>query len=173
MEEGKMTMVMTKLLTTCALGVAMLGTSGCGESDPIMVMQPDLVTVASEAGQFNTLVAAVQAAGLVEALQGDGPFTVFAPRDAAFEALPAGALDELLANPEALRAVLTYHVLPGRVSAADVVAAGGAMPTTLNGATLDITVSGGTVRVNDATVVTADVQARNGVIHVIDRVLLP
>jgi uncharacterized surface protein with fasciclin (FAS1) repeats len=133
----------------------------------------DIVTVATEAGSFTTLLAAVQAAGLVETLQGPGPFTVFAPTDEAFAKLPAGTVEALLANPEALRAVLTYHVVPGRVMAADVVRSNGGTPQTVQGQTLRIRVVDGKVMVNDATVVAADVSASNGVIHVIDTVVLP
>jgi uncharacterized surface protein with fasciclin (FAS1) repeats len=133
----------------------------------------NIVEVAVEAGSFNTLVAAVKAAGLAETLQGAGPFTVFAPTDAAFAKLPAGALDGLLADKAQLAAVLTYHVLAGRVMSSDVVKAGGAQPVTVNGQKLDIVVRGGKVYVNGAQVVTADIQASNGVIHVIDSVVLP
>jgi uncharacterized surface protein with fasciclin (FAS1) repeats len=133
----------------------------------------DIVATAAAAGDFTTLATALEAADLVETLQGEGPFTVFAPTDAAFEALPEGALDELLADPEALAAVLTYHVVEGEVPAADVMTMDGQEVETVNGETLTITIDGETVKVNDATVTQADVQASNGVIHVIDTVLLP
>jgi uncharacterized surface protein with fasciclin (FAS1) repeats len=133
----------------------------------------DIVAVATEAGTFRTLIAAVQAAGLVETLQGAGPFTVFAPTDAAFAKLPAGTVEALLQDPEALRRVLTYHVVPGRVMAADVVRSNGGTPATVQGQSLTIRVVGGKVMVDGATVVTADVGASNGVIHVIDEVMLP
>ena len=133
----------------------------------------NIVQVAIDAGNFKTLATALQAAGLVDALQGPGPFTVFAPTDAAFAKLPAGTLDQLLADKEKLTSILTYHVVSGRVMAADVVNAKGAKPATLNGQTLDITVRGGKVYVNGAQVITADLIASNGVIHVIDRVLIP
>lgn len=142
------------------------------QSTPVQAGQGDIVAVAA-AGSFSTSLAAAEAADLVEVLQGDGPFTVFAPTDAAFAALPEGTVEALLANPEALRAVLTYHVVPGRVTAGQLVNAGGATPTTVNGQSLNIAVSGGVVMVDDATVVTADVMAANGVIHVINSVLLP
>ncbi len=135
--------------------------------------QRDIVEVAVQAGVFNTLVAAARAADLVEVLQGDGPFTVFAPTDEAFAALPAGTVESLLANREALRAILTYHVVAGRVTSSDLVAAGGANPATVNGQKLNIVVGGHGVTVNSASVIQADVMARNGVIHVIDQVLLP
>jgi uncharacterized surface protein with fasciclin (FAS1) repeats len=133
----------------------------------------NIVQVAAEAGSFNTLVAAVKAAGLVETLSGPGPFTVFAPTDAAFAKLPAGTVEALLADKEKLTSILTYHVLSGKVYAADIVKANGATPKTVNGLPLDVVVRGGKVYVNGVHVVTADVQASNGVIHIIDAVLLP
>jgi uncharacterized surface protein with fasciclin (FAS1) repeats len=133
----------------------------------------NIVQVAVEAGSFNTLVAAVKAAGLVETLSGPGPFTVFAPTDAAFAKLPAGTIDALLADKEKLTSILTYHVVSGKVMAADIVKSNGATPKTVNGLPLDIVVRDGKVYVNGINVVTADVQASNGVIHVIDAVLLP
>ncbi len=130
-----------------------------------------IVDVAVGAGDFTTLVAAIEAAGLVDTLSGDGPFTVFAPTDAAFDALPEGTLDELLADPDALADILTYHVVAGEVYAADVVELESA--ETVNGASVDITVDGDSVMVNGANVVQTDIQASNGVIHVIDAVLIP
>jgi uncharacterized surface protein with fasciclin (FAS1) repeats len=135
---------------------------------------PDIVDTAVAAGSFTTLVAAVEAAGLVETLKGEGPFTVFAPTDEAFAALPAGTLDTLLADPQgALSDILLYHVVPGKVMAADVVGMSGQEVETAGGQTLMITVDGDTVMINDATVVTADIETANGVIHVIDTVLVP
>jgi uncharacterized surface protein with fasciclin (FAS1) repeats len=133
--------------------------------------QSDIADTAVAAGQFTTLARALQAAGLVDTLKGPGPYTVFAPTDAAFARVPAASVGALLADKAALTRVLTYHVVPGRLTAAQV----GAMPTvgTVEGGNLAITASGSTVRVNNATVVTPDVQASNGVIHVIDTVLLP
>ena len=133
----------------------------------------NIVQVAVEAGSFNTLVAAVKAAGLVETLSGPGPFTVFAPTDAAFAKLPSGTVTTLLADKEQLTAILTYHVVSGKVMAADIIKSNGATPTTVNGLPLDIVVRGGKVYVNGVNVVTADVQASNGVIHIIDAVLMP
>ena len=133
----------------------------------------DIVGVAVDAGSFTTLVAALKAAGLVETLQGKGPFTVFAPTDAAFAKLPKGTVEALLADKEQLTAILTYHVIPGKVTAADVIKMGRGNPATVNGQTLAINVMNGKVWVNDATVVSADVMATNGVIHVIDTVVLP
>ncbi len=132
---------------------------------------PDIVDVAVAAGSFETLVAAVQAAGLVDVLKGEGPFTVFAPTDEAFAQLPEGTVAALLEDIEALTAILTYHVVPGRVMAADVVGISSA--ETVQGGDLAIAVVNGVVRINDAAVVAADVEASNGVIHVIDAVLLP
>jgi uncharacterized surface protein with fasciclin (FAS1) repeats len=133
----------------------------------------DIVDTAMAAGQFKTLAAALDAAGLVDTLKGTGPFTVFAPTDDAFAKLPAGTVEELL-NPEnkaKLTAILTYHVVDGSVMAADVVKL--TESKTINGTSATIKVSGGTVMVNNATVVSADIAASNGVIHVIDTVLLP
>lgn len=131
-----------------------------------------IVGVAAGAGQFNTLVAAVKAAGLVDTLNGAGPFTVFAPTDEAFAKLPAGTVESLLKpeNKEKLVAILTYHVLAGKVMAADVKTMGA---KTVNGKEASIKVNGGKVTVGAANVVKTDIAASNGVIHVIDAVLLP
>jgi uncharacterized surface protein with fasciclin (FAS1) repeats len=131
----------------------------------------DIVAVASSTEGFTTLVAALTAAGLVETLQGTGPFTVFAPNDEAFAALPAGLLEKLLLpeNIEVLKSILTYHVLAGKVMSTDVTAGDA---TTVEGSTLALGLMDG-VQVNDATVITADVEASNGVIHVINKVLVP
>ncbi len=131
----------------------------------------DIVDVATEAGSFSTLLTAVEAAGLVETLQGEGPYTVFAPTDEAFAALPEGTLDELLADTEALSQVLLYHVVPGEVMASDVVELESA--TTVQGEDIAITVEDDSVKVNEATVSSTDIMASNGVIHVIDQVILP
>jgi len=136
-----------------------------------MQEEADIVDVATEAGNFSTLLTAVEAAGLVETLQGDGPYTVFAPTDEAFAALPEGTLDGLLADTEALSQVLLYHVVPGEVMASDVVELESA--TTVQGEDIAITVDGDSVKVNGATVVSTDIVASNGVIHVIDQVILP
>lgn len=133
----------------------------------------DIVAVAVGAGQFNTLVAAVKAAGLVETLQGAGPFTVFAPSDAAFAKLPKGTVEALLADKDKLTAILTYHVVAGKVTAGDIVKMGGASPATVNGAPVRVTIRDGQVYVEGAKVVTADVGASNGVIHIIDSVIMP
>ncbi len=130
----------------------------------------DIVDTAVSAGTFTTLVAAVEAAGLVETLKGDGPFTVFAPTDDAFAALPEGTVEALLADPEALAKILTYHVVAGKVMSTDLT--NGMMAATVNGAEITIMTEGG-VMVNDANVIQADIEASNGVIHVIDKVILP
>jgi uncharacterized surface protein with fasciclin (FAS1) repeats len=130
----------------------------------------DIVDTAVSAGQFNTLAKALTEAGLVETLKGKGPFTVFAPNDEAFAKLPAGTLDALLKDKAKLTAVLTYHVVAGKVSAADVAKLSEAK--TVQGQSVKINTMGG-VMVNDAHVVQADVMASNGVIHVIDKVILP
>ena len=133
----------------------------------------DIVDTAVAAGEFNTLAAALTAAGLVDTLKGTGPFTVFAPTDAAFAKLPAGTVDNLLKpeNKDQLVAILTYHVVPGKVMAADVIRLKEAK--TVNGKMLDIETKGDAVMLNDAKVTATDVAASNGVIHVIDTVILP
>jgi uncharacterized surface protein with fasciclin (FAS1) repeats len=133
----------------------------------------NIIEVATRAGQFTTLVAAINAAGLSETLNGAGPFTVFAPTDAAFAKLPAGTVESLLMpeNKAKLTALLTYHVVPGRVASADL-AGVTATPATVQGGTLAVDTSSG-VKVGGATVTTADVRASNGTIHVIDTVLIP
>ncbi|MEL6168884.1 MAG: fasciclin domain-containing protein [Pseudomonadota bacterium] len=132
----------------------------------------DIVDTAVEAGSFATLVAAVEAAGLVETLKGEGPFTVFAPTDDAFAALPEGTVETLLQpeNRDQLVAILTYHVVPGKVMSGDLT--NEMMATTVEGSDVTIMTEGG-VMVQDANVVTADIEAENGVIHVIDKVILP
>lgn len=133
----------------------------------------DIVSIALGNENFSTLVTALQAAGLVETLQGDGPFTVFAPTNAAFEALPEGTLESLLMeeNRDQLIQVLTYHVVPGKVMSGDL--SDGMTAETVEGSTVEISISDYGVKVDDASVVTADVEASNGVIHIIDAVILP
>jgi uncharacterized surface protein with fasciclin (FAS1) repeats len=132
----------------------------------------DIVSTADAAGSFKTLLAAAKAAGLVETLQGKGPFTVFAPTDEAFAALPAGTLDGLLKDPEALKKILLYHVVSGQVTADKVV--GLTSANSVEGSPIAITVKDGKVYLNDAAqVVKTDILASNGVIHVIDKVILP
>ncbi|WP_428513224.1 fasciclin domain-containing protein [Roseovarius sp.] len=132
----------------------------------------DIVDTATEAGDFSTLLAAAEAAGLVETLKGDGPFTVFAPTDEAFAALPEGTVDTLLLpeNKDQLTSILTYHVVPGKVMSGDL--SDGMTAETVQGTEVTIGTEGG-VTVNGANVVTADIEASNGVIHVIDGVIMP
>jgi uncharacterized surface protein with fasciclin (FAS1) repeats len=134
-------------------------------------MKKDIVDTAVAAGDFNTLVTAVKAAGLVETLKGEGPFTVFAPTDAAFAKVPTETLNALLADKAALANVLTYHVVAGKVMAADVVKLTSAV--TVQGQSVSIEVKDGKVYVDGAQVVATDIKASNGVIHVIDAVILP
>ena len=133
----------------------------------------NIVETAVSAGSFNTLVAAVKAAGLVETLSGPGPFTVFAPSDAAFAKLPAGTVEGLLKDKAALTSILTYHVIPGKVMAADVLKMKSGQPATVNGQKVNIVVRDGKVFVDGAQVVTTDIVTTNGVIHVIDSVIMP
>ena len=169
------TMLKIAFLASSFLTVSACSTVGDAYKDATTVEAPtvDIVDTAVAAGSFNTLVAAVQAAGLVDTLKGDGPFTVFAPTDDAFAALPEGTVETLLKpeNKAQLQAVLTYHVISGKVMAADI--AGKTMSAdTVNGKAINVDATNG-VMINDATVTTADVAASNGVIHVIDKVLLP
>ncbi len=144
------------------------------EAAPAEAKAADIVDTAVAAGKFKTLVAAVEAAGLVETLKGKGPFTVFAPTDEAFAALPAGTVDALLKDPKGdLTKILLYHVVEGKVMAADVAKMDGQMVKTVGGGELTIKVDSGKVAINSSNVITADIETSNGVIHVIDAVLLP
>ena len=134
------------------------------------VQAADIVDTAKSAGSFKTLITAVQAAGLVDTLKGPGPFTVFAPTDEAFASIPKDKLDALLKDKAALTKVLTYHVVPGKVMAADVKA--GSVKT-VEGSPLSVSMNGGKVGINNASVIKTDVLADNGVIHVIDKVVMP
>ncbi len=138
-----------------------------------MEAKKDIVDTAVAAGQFETLAAALGAAGLVDTLKGEGPFTVFAPTDAAFAKLPEGTVESLLKpeNKDQLVSILTYHVVSGKVDSKAVVKLSEA--TTVNGSNIDIAVKDGSVKINDATVVKADIKTSNGIIHVIDTVILP
>ena len=173
---------MKKAIAGIAVALVMLSACGSdGSSEDTVVEEVaaatemaeagDIVAVASATEGFSTLVAALTAGGLVETLQGAGPFTVFAPTDAAFEALPAGLLEKLLLpeNKAVLVSILTYHVVPGMVMSADIMAGDVA---TVEGSNVKLDTAYG-VKVNDATVTTADVAASNGVIHVIDAVIVP
>ena len=160
---------MFRFARTLVLAVAMTAASVVGAK----AAEKDIVDTAVSAGSFNTLVAAVKAAGLVETLKGEGPFTVFAPTDEAFAKLPAGTVDNLLKpeNKDQLVAVLTYHVVPGKVMSSDL--AGKKMSVkTVQGTFVDIDATNG-VKVDNANVTTADIETSNGVIHVIDAVILP
>ena len=159
----------SRLATLAVAAAAAAGIAGASAR----AAETDIVDTAIAAGQFKTLAAALDGAGLVATLKGQGPFTVFAPTDAAFAKLPAGTVDDLLRpeNKAKLAAILTYHVVPGRVMAADVVRLKEAK--TVNGETVDVRADGGSVMINDARVTAADVAASNGVIHVIDTVILP
>jgi uncharacterized surface protein with fasciclin (FAS1) repeats len=159
-------------MNTSKLAVAAVTAVGIMASSAI-ARAADIVDTAVSAGQFKTLATALDAAGLVSTLKGDGPFTVFAPTDDAFAKLPAGTVENLLKpeNKDQLAAILTYHVVPGKVMAADVVKLNEAK--TVNGKTVNVKVDGNTVMINDAKVTATDVAASNGVIHVIDTVILP
>ncbi len=159
----------SRLATLAVAAAAAAGIAGASAR----AAETDIVDTAIAAGQFETLAAALDGAGLVATLKGQGPFTVFAPTDAAFAKLPAGTVDDLLRpeNKAKLAAILTYHVVPGRVTAADAVRLKEAK--TVNGETVDVKAEGGNVMINDAKVTAADVAASNGVIHVIDTVILP
>ena len=158
-----------KLMTAAAL--ALVAGVVTFAAAPAEDAKKDVVDTAVGAGSFKTLVTAVKAADLVETLKGDGPFTVFAPTDEAFAKVPKDALDGLLKDKKALTAVLTYHVVPGKVMAADVVKLSEAK--TVNGKTLKIATKDGKVTVNGVNLVKTDIVCKNGVIHVIDGVLLP
>jgi transforming growth factor-beta-induced protein len=170
--------MMNKFKVLTLFVVVTLFVVACAESaTPTPVPTPtemakDIVDTAVEAGNFETLVAAVQAAGLVDALKGEGPFTVFAPTDDAFAALPEGTIDALLADPEGdLTQILLYHVVPGKVMAADV--SDGLEAETLQGSKAAFSIDGDAVKIADANIVATDIETSNGVIHVIDAVILP
>ena len=157
---------MRKLMLALAATTALAAAPAIAMND-----EKTIVETAVEAGSFTTLVAAVEAAGLVETLSGEGPFTVFAPTDEAFAALPEGTVEGLLEDPEALASILTYHVVAGSVMSGDL--SDGMMATTVNGSDITISIADGVVMINDATVAAADIETSNGVIHVIDSVILP
>jgi uncharacterized surface protein with fasciclin (FAS1) repeats len=171
-ERKKTTQVRSYELKAAGFALILSVLAGAMPADAGLAKK-DIVDTAIAAGSFNTLVTALQAAGLADTLKGKGPFTVFAPTDDAFSKLPAGTVESLLKpeNKDKLRAILLYHVVSGDVTAAQVMKL--SLAKTVNGQDLKISVNNGTVMVNDATVVKADVVASNGVIHVIDTVLLP
>ena len=158
----KKILILSSMLVTLLSGFALAGSH-----------KHDIVDTAIKAGSFNTLVAAVQAAELVETLKSKGPFTVFAPTDEAFSKLDKATLESLLKpeNKDQLVAILTYHVVAGKVMSTDIT--GNMEQATVNGSTINITLSNGKVMINDATVISADIDTDNGVIHVIDTVLIP
>lgn len=160
--------MMLRKITLAALAAALFIAPVSVEAQ---MNEKDIVTIAVEAGTFTTLAAALEAAGLVETLMGDGPFTVFAPTDDAFAKLPEGTVEALLADTEALTRILTYHVVAGEVMAADVVNLTEA--PTVAGINASIEIRDGEVYVAGAKVVTTDIKASNGVIHVIDSVMIP
>jgi uncharacterized surface protein with fasciclin (FAS1) repeats len=168
-----MKMSMSTTTLWLGAGVTSLMLAGAVQAGSHDQTQDDIVDTAIAAGQFETLVAAVQAAGLVETLKGEGPFTVFAPTDEAFAALPEGTVEQLLMpeNLEQLQSILTYHVVAGNVMAEDAMGLDSA--TTVQGQDITITTMDGSVMINDATVIQADIETSNGVIHVIDGVLMP
>ena len=161
--------MVTRFAITTAITL-ILFTTGVAAAGPNS-SDDNIVEIAVAAGNFQTLVAAVQAAGLAETLSGPGPFTVFAPTDEAFAKLPEGTIEALLADTEKLGSILTYHVVPGKVMARDVVNLTKA--ATANGQDVQIKVRDGKVMINDATVIVTDIEASNGVIHVIDTVIMP
>ncbi|MBB5233320.1 fasciclin domain-containing protein [Deinococcus budaensis] len=156
------------LMVSAALFLVSPALAGGGSSVPAA---NTIAGIVANDPNFSTLLAAVQAAGLTQTLAQPGPYTVFAPTNAAFAKVPADQLTALLNNPAQLRAVLLYHVVPGRVTAAQVSSLTSAR--TAQGADLSVSASSGTVQINDATVTRADIRASNGIIHVIDTVLLP
>jgi uncharacterized surface protein with fasciclin (FAS1) repeats len=160
------------MLAAAAIGMSSIAQAG-HHSGKAAYASKDIVETAAAAGSFGTLLAAAEAAGLVDALKGEGPLTVFAPTDEAFAALPAGTVENLLKpeNKDALAGILLYHVVSGKIMSGDI--GSSASPATLQGATIDVKSSYGKVTVNGANVVSADVAASNGVIHVIDAVILP
>lgn len=154
-----------------ALGSVPAIAGDCGSPAKAVKASNNIVETAVGAGSFTTLVAAVKAADLAGTLSSDGPFTVFAPNDDAFAKLPEGTVENLLANPDKLREILLYHVVPGAVTAAQVVGLDSA--TTAQGSDVTIKVVDGTVMINNATVLATDIKTSNGIIHVIDTVILP
>ena len=162
---------MKSMIKNLAFSAALVGVMVGSTAATARAQEKDIVDTAVAAGSFTTLAAALEAAGLVETLKGEGPFTVFAPTDEAFAKLPAGTVEALLKDIPQLTAILTYHVVPGKVDAAQVVHLTTA--ETVNGQSLSISVNGATVMVDNAKVVTTDIMASNDIIHVIDTVVLP
>lgn len=166
--------IVVKSLSIAVVAITMMACSSAYNTPPQEMVEKDIVDTAIAAGSFETLVAAVQAADLVETLKSEGPFTVFAPTDEAFAKLPEGTIAELLKpeNKEQLQAILTYHVVAGKVMAADVITIDSA--GSVQGSEIAIMVKDGSVMLNEsAKVIQADIETSNGVIHVIDTVILP
>lgn len=159
--------VLTSLVAVAALALSGTAITVAGHHEKT---QKDIVDTAVAAGGFETLVTAVKAAGLVDVLKGDGPFTVFAPTDRAFANLPEGTLDSLLKDKEALASILTYHVVPGKLMASDVVS--NESLSTVQGKAIKVNTGSG-VKVDSASVIKTDIECSNGVIHVIDAVITP
>ncbi len=157
------------VVLTLALAASPAFAGSCGSQ--ATTASNNIVDTAVSAGSFDTLVAAVQAADLADVLAGDGPYTVFAPTDEAFAKLPAGTIEALLANPDQLREILLYHVVPGKVTSDQVITLSSA--TTAQGSDIAIKIANGSVMINDALVTATDIETSNGVIHVIDTVILP
>jgi len=172
MIRSSMTMILAAALLSSGAAYAGSNKPATAYGSKAATASETIVDEAVKNDSFETLVAALKAADLVETLSGEGPFTVFAPTDEAFAALPEGTLEKLLdpANKETLVKILTYHVIPGKVLSADITPG---EATTVEGSTLELAVEGEVVKVNQATVITADVKGSNGVIHVIDQVILP
>lgn len=159
------------LLTLALTGASLAHCGDCSGGTSSHGDQATIVTVASQAGKFETLLTAAQAAGLLDTLNGEGPLTIFAPTDEAFAKLPAGTVEALLADKDKLKEVLLYHVVPGNLKAADVVTRGSLQSA--QGSSIILTVDNGKVLVNGAQVVSTDIEASNGTIHIIDAVILP
>jgi uncharacterized surface protein with fasciclin (FAS1) repeats len=172
MKRKFLTILVLPILTVASVSFAFAG-SGYYSHKDVAKVQPDIVDTAISAGSFSTLVTALKEANLVETLRGDGPFTVFAPTDEAFAKLPEGTLADLLKpeNKEKLTAILTYHVVPGKVMASDVVNL--KLAKTVNGKNLSIDAGTNGVRIDNANVVKTDIETSNGVIHIIDEVIIP
>lgn len=172
MKKNMLMLLVLPLLMVAFVSVAVAGTGKYSKMDAVAT-KPDILDTAIASGSFTTLVTALKEADLVQTLKGDGPFTVFAPTDEAFAKLPAGTVADLLKpeNKAKLTAILTYHVVPGKVMASDVVNLNSA--PTVNGKQLSIDVGAGGVRIDNANVIKTDIKTSNGVIHVIDAVLIP
>ena len=164
-------MSLKKIFTRLVMAISFFAIVACSDSDSSSSNSRDIVDTAVAAGQFTTLARALEVADLIDTLKSEGPFTVFAPTDAAFANLPAGTLDSLLADPAALRNILLYHVVSGEALAGSL--SNGQQIRTVQGQTVRVSINGGNIRINNSNVTQADIRASNGVIHVIDAVLIP